>query len=183
MNTDEDMKYKLLSSEYIIRTPWLTARRDKVQLPNGKINDAYYCLEYPDWINVIAETTDGQLILEKQYRHALGIVSTEICGGVVEQGETPLHAAQRELREETGFGGGVWREFMVLSPNPSTSNNYCHTFLAKGVTKVSGQSLDEFENLSYFLKSKSEVLQMLKQGQFVQALMAAPLWKYFYEGL
>ena len=81
MKTDKDMMWKTLSSEYLIRRPWLTARRDCVALPDGRENDEYYVLEYPEWVNVIAETTDGRLILERQYRHALDVVSTEICAG------------------------------------------------------------------------------------------------------
>ena len=49
-------KWKLLDSEYLIRRPWLTARRDCVQLPDGTVQPEYYVLEYPTWINVIATT-------------------------------------------------------------------------------------------------------------------------------
>ena len=72
--TDEEMMWKKLSSEYIIQRPWLTARCDKVELPNGTVHDEYYVLEYPTWINVVAETEEGMLVLERQYRHGLQIV-------------------------------------------------------------------------------------------------------------
>lgn len=49
-------KWKVLDREYIIQRPWLTARRDKVELPDGRIIEEYYVLEYPDWVNVIAIT-------------------------------------------------------------------------------------------------------------------------------
>lgn len=52
-------KWDILDSEYLIRRPWLTARRDKVRLPDGRINPEHYVLEYPDWVNVIAITEDG----------------------------------------------------------------------------------------------------------------------------
>ena len=58
------MRWKTLKSEYLIRRPWLTARRDAVQLPTGVINDEFYVLEYPDWINVIAITKDGKMVME-----------------------------------------------------------------------------------------------------------------------
>ena len=100
-------KWETLKSDYIIKRPWLTARRDEVQLPNGIIHDEYYVQEYPDWVNVIAEDCKGNLIIERQWRHGLGIVSNEICAGVIEKDEEPLDAAKRELQEETGFGGGA----------------------------------------------------------------------------
>ena len=176
---DDDMKWKVLSSESIISRPWLNARRDRVQLPNNKIYDEYYVLHYPTWINVIAETVDGRLILERQYRHAIGKVSTEICAGCVEKGESPLEAARRELQEETGYCGGEWTELLCLSPNSSTMDNYCYCYYARGLEKVSGQHLDETEDIRVFLESKEEVLRMLQQGEFKQAMMVAPLWKYF----
>ncbi len=177
--SDKDMMWKTLRSEYLIRRPWLTARRDMVELPDGRIHNEYYVLEYPTWINVIAETSDGRLILERQYRHAAGIISTEICAGVVEADEAPLDAAKRELMEETGFGGGEWSELMTIYPNPSTMTNECHCFLARGVEKLGGQHLDSTEDLDVFLANKHEVLEMLEQGVFKQSMMVAPLWKYF----
>ena len=177
--SDEEMKWNTLSSEQLINRPWLKARRDTVQLPNGKVYDEYYVLSYPTWINVIAETEDGNIILERQYRHGLGVVSTEICAGVMEEGETPLQAAQRELEEETGYTGGVWQEIMTISPNPGAMDNLCHCFYAHGVKKTSRQHLDDTEDIEVLLYPKEEVKQMLLRGDFIQALMVAPLWKYF----
>ena len=99
-------KWKVLSSEYLIRKPWLTARCDRLELPDGRIMPEYYVLEYPDWVNVIAITKDGKFVMERQYRHALGVEAYELPCGVMENGETPLEAAKRELLEETGYGGG-----------------------------------------------------------------------------
>ena len=50
------MAWKTLETEYLIREPWLTARRDKVELPTGVVLNDYYVLEYPDWVNTIAIT-------------------------------------------------------------------------------------------------------------------------------
>ncbi|MCD7713474.1 MAG: NUDIX hydrolase [Prevotella sp.] len=177
--TDEEMAWKILSSETVIERPWLTARRDRVLLPTGKIHPEYYVLHYPDWVNIIAETTDGRLILERQYRHALGIVSTEICAGIAEEGETPLEAAKRELQEETGYTGGDWQLLMKMAPNPSSNDNYSYSFLARGVVKSSERHLDETEDIDVSLHTKREVYRMLCDGKFLQALMIAPLWKYF----
>ena len=68
---------------------------------------------------------------------------------------------------------------MTLSPNPATSNNLAHSFLAVGVKKVSGQHLDATEDIDVYLKRPEFVRQLLEENQILQALMAAPLWKYF----
>lgn len=178
--SDEDKIWKTISSKNLIERPWLNVRKDIVELPNGKVYDEYYVLHYPTWINVIAITEDGQYLLERQYRHAIGKMSTEICAGCVESGEDPLTAAKRELEEETGYTGGKWTEIMVTSPNSSTMDNYCHCYLAEGVVRTSNQQLDATEDIEVFKVSKEQLFDMLVNGEFLQAMMNAPLWKYFY---
>lgn len=173
-------KWDLLESEYLIRRPWLTARRDRVKLPNGQINDEFYVLEYPDWVNVIAVTEEGEFIMIEQYRHGLGEVQMEICAGVVEKGEHHLDAAKRELMEESGFGGGKWRLLTVLSGNPSTTNNLTYCYVAEGVKKISDQHLDRTEDVAVRILSRNDVENLLRKDVMKQSLMAAPLLRYLY---
>lgn len=175
----ETKRWKTLKSQYLISRPWLTARRDAVQLPNGVVNDEFYVLEYPDWVNVIAITPDERFVFVRQYRYALDLDSIELCAGVAEQGETPLQSAQRELLEETGYGGGRWKEIMTIGQNPSTCSNWTHCFIAEGVEKVSDQQLDPTEDIDVVLLTRVQVLDMLQNDKLKQALMLAPLWRYF----
>lgn len=179
----EVKKWELLSSEYLYRRPWLTVRRDRVRLPTGAVNDEYYVLEYPTWVNVIAIDREGRFVMVEQYRHGLQEVFTELVAGVAEEGEAPLEAAQRELLEETGYAGGTWRLNTVLSANPGSQNNLSYSFIATGVERVAEQHLDETEDVAVRLLSRDEVLQLLRSDTLKQALMAAPLWKYFAENL
>ncbi|MDE6872049.1 MAG: NUDIX hydrolase [Bacteroidales bacterium] len=177
----EEGKWETVSSEYLFRRPWLTVRHDAVRLPDGRINPEFYVLEYPDWVNVIAITSGGEFVMERQFRYGLGKTCYEICAGVMEDGETPVEAARRELLEETGYAGGEWRKLMEISGNSSTTSNITHCFLATGVEKVSGQDLDPTEDLSVELLSEDEVKALLAKDQIKQSLMAAPLWRYFAE--
>ncbi|MBU0290017.1 NUDIX hydrolase [Hallella sp. CLA-AA-H145] len=173
------MAWEVLDSEYVFKRPWLTARRDHVKLPTGaEIND-FYVLEYPDFCNVVAITKDNKFLMECQYRHAQHLTAIEIPAGCVEKGETSLEAAQRELYEETGYGGGQWTKLMTISPNPGACNNYCHCYLALGVERVSTQHLESTEDIKMVFLEQDEVARMLRNDEFHQALMAAPLWKYF----
>lgn len=172
-------KWETIDSRYVIRHPWLTARCDTVRLPNGTTHPEYYVLEYPTWINVIAITSDGDFVMVEQYRHGLGDVFTELVAGVAEEGETPMETARRELLEETGYGNGTWQQFMVLSQNPSSTNNLTYTFLATDVEKIGTQHLDATEDIAVRLLTPTEVKQLLLDDRIKQSLMAAPLWKYF----
>ena len=174
-------KWKSLCSEYIIKRPWLTARRDKIELPDGRIIPEFYVLEYPEWVNVIAITTDGKFVMERQYRYAADSTNYEIPCGVMEQGETPLEAAMRELKEETGYGGGQWRELMCISANPTSMTNMTHCFVATGVEKVSDQHLDATEELEVHLLSQDEVQALLRNNGMIQSLMIAPLLRFFMD--
>ncbi len=178
-DSKEEQKWKVLESEYLIKRPWLTARKDKVMLPDGRVNPEYWVLEYPDWVNVIAITKDGRFVMERQYRHAAGMTCYELPCGVMEEGEMPLEAAKRELLEETGYGNGEWKELMTLSANPSSMTNMAHSFLAVGVEKISEQQLDETEDLTVHLLTRDEVWELLENNQMIQALMVAPLLNYF----
>lgn len=172
-------KWKTLKSEYLYRRPWLTARRDAVQLPNGQIHDEFYILEYPNWVNIIAITPEGNYVFVRQYRHGLGEILVELCAGVVEDGEDILAAAQRELEEETGYTGGTWTFQCALSPNASATTNMSYTFLAEGVVKTSAQHLDRTEDIEVLEMSRQQVVELLLSGEFKQATMAAPLWRHF----
>lgn len=174
-------KWEILGTEYLIQRPWLTARRDHVRLPSGVENKEYYILEYPEWVNVIAVTKDGKFLMERQYRHGIQDVRYELCAGVCEVGEDPMVAAKRELLEETGYAGGIWRSFMTISANAGSMTNWSHTFIAEGVEPVSAQNLEATEDITIHLMSKREVYELLKGGHFAQALMVAPLWRYFTE--
>ena len=94
------MKWEILSSDYLLKSKWLTVRKDYVRMPSGIEMDDYYVLEYPDWINVIAITEDGKFVIERQYRHGTQSVDYELCAGTIEDGETPQEALAREIREE-----------------------------------------------------------------------------------
>ena len=150
-------------------------------MPKGVELDDFYILEYPDWINVIAITEKGDFVLERQYRHGTQTVEYEICAGVIEEGEEPMIAAQRELYEETGFGGGEWSLYCVTAPNPAAMTNRNYTFLANGVRQISSQHLERTEDIDVIVVSREEVKQILKDGKMMQGIMQAPLWRMFYE--
>jgi len=170
------MEWKVLESEYLHNEPWLTIRKEKCELPNGKIMPAYYIIEYPTWVSALALTKEGKAVFVKQYRHGLGVVSTEVPGGVVDAGETPEAAIARELKEETGYVFESYEYLGKVSPNPATSTNYMHMYLARGGEKVAEQSLDETEDVEVVFYTLDEIKDLLRQNKIIQSLHATTLF-------
>lgn len=172
-------KWKLLSSAYICNEPWATLRRDTCELPDGRINDHYYVLEYPDWVNMIGITEQNELLVIKQYRHGAGIIALEIPAGTTEAGEDPKNAAVREMLEETGYQFDQIEEIAALYANPATSGNITYTYLMTGGKKVQEQALDEHEEIDVYRIPLEEAKRMLLDNKFNQALHASALFYAF----
>jgi ADP-ribose pyrophosphatase len=174
-----DLTWKICHSEYIHKGPWATMRVDKCEMPDGRIVDEYYVLEYPNWVNAVALTTDNKVIMVRQYRHAANIVSLEIPGGVIDGDEAPEAAMRRELLEETGYQFDDVELLCTIYANPSTSNNHTYCYLAKGGIKVQEQDLDEHEEVVVEEYTIAEVKQLLADNKIAQALHCTGLFYAF----
>ncbi|MFA6249796.1 MAG: NUDIX hydrolase [Mucilaginibacter sp.] len=171
-----ELSWKTLSSTYIHKGPWATLRSDKCEMPDGTIVDEYYVLEYPNWANAVALTEDNKILMVRQYRHAANIVSLEIPGGVIEDGENPEEGMRRELLEETGYQFNDVELISTVYANPSTANNKTFCYLAKGGKKVQEQTLDEHERIIVEEYTIAQVKQLLADNKIAQALHCTGLF-------
>lgn len=172
----EILKWQRLSSRYLVKEQWATLRVDTCDLQNGVVKDDYFVLEYPNWVNAVALTTDNKIIMVRQYRHAGDIISLEIPGGVIDGTEQPEDAIRRELLEETGYSFQTLELIATLYPNPATANNVTYTYLLKGGVKTDEQHLDEHEILNVEKYSIEEVKQLLLENKIDQSLHASALF-------
>ncbi len=175
---NRDLTWKVLSSKYLIKDTWATIRIDCCETPDGRIIEPYYVYEFPNWVTAVAFTKDGRVILERQYRHALGKSMYEIPGGCVDANDANLEAAiARELLEETGYKFEKFEYLGATSANPSTNTNMMHMFLAFDGEKVAEQQLDAGEDLEVLFVTMNEFLTLLKQGEFIQAMHTTAIYR------
>ena len=164
------MKWKVLSSEYIVRHQYFTARKDICEMPDHRLVPAYFVVELPPSVCAMAITLEGEVILVKQYRHPIGEVITELPGGFVDKGEDAKTAIARELMEETGYEFNQIDALGKVAGNPGVLTGYTHLFLARGGKKIAAQELDANEQIEILLTPLEVVRRQLKNNEFVQSL-------------
>jgi 8-oxo-dGTP pyrophosphatase MutT (NUDIX family) len=165
------MKWKVLSSEYLFHDLWFKVRKERCETPAGKIIDPYYVYDFPNWVTAVALTEDGKIIMEQQYRHALGEICMEIPGGCVDDTDASFEdAAKRELLEETGYEFSSYEYLGRISANPSTNSNIMHMYLAKGGRKITEQHLDPGEDIKVSLHTIDEVREMIRKNEIIQSM-------------
>lgn len=170
----DPMKWKTISSEYLFKDQWFTVRKDVCERPDGKRVEPYYVYEFPTWVTALAFTKDGKVILEKQYRHALGETSFELPGGCVDDTDASLEdAIARELMEETGYRFASYEYVGKTCANPSTNNNWIHCFIARDGELMNAQSLDDNEDIEVHLISIEELKEKIFNGEIVQSMHVA----------
>lgn len=170
------MNWKTLKSEYLFNDLWFKVRRETCETPQGKIVSPYYVYEFPEWVNAVALTQENQVVMVRQYRHALGETCIELPGGCVDPTDANTEAAiARELLEETGYQFSNFTYLGRTSANPSTNNNLMHMFLATGGIRIQNQQLDANEEIEVELFPLDEVIQMIRRQEIVQSMHVTTL--------
>jgi len=157
--------WKTIASEYALDVPWLRVRRETCLLPNGQVVDDYYLWEGRDWVAVLALTTESNVLLVRQYRHAVQQFVWELPGGVVDEGEDVVAAALRELREETGYDAERGELIARMSVDPPKANFYNHLVVAHGCQPAGAPRLDRTEEIETITLSPHDVLEWVRQGK------------------
>ena len=107
---------------------------------------------------------DMQVLVVRQHRYPIGKELIELPAGLIDEGENPLEAAKRELKEETGYIAKKWSELTQYYTSAGCHDEKLFLFLANDIEKVDGQSLDEGEILTYVKIPFEELYEMVISG-------------------
>jgi ADP-ribose pyrophosphatase len=175
-------RWKKLGSREVARTRIFDVQSVDFHHPARPKPQDFFVINAPDWVNVIALTPDGRLVLVRQFRYGIDDFSVEIPGGVIDLGEDPVAAGVRELREETGYVGTSARLLGRVHPNPAMQNNRCHLVLVEGARPEAGLDWDPDEEFEIMTRPVEEVYALAYAGGITHAmvldalLLFTPVW-------
>jgi ADP-ribose pyrophosphatase len=163
-----------------VLTPWKTLTRrtvldagkflkveyHAVELPNGRVIEDWPWLITPDYVNIVAETSEGGFLCFRQTKYAVQGTSLAVAGGYIEPCEAPLVAAQRELREETGYEAAEWIDMGAYPVDANRGMGTGHFFLARGARRVADPASDDLEEQELLIMARGDVQAALLAGEF-----------------
>ncbi|HEY9569433.1 MAG TPA: NUDIX hydrolase [Metalysinibacillus sp.] len=170
---------KTIRTKKIFQGKIISLQVDDVTLPNGK-EAKRELVKHPGAVAVIAITPEQKMVLVNQYRKPLERMSTEIPAGKMEAGELPLHTAQRELEEETGYKAKHWEHVQTFATSPGFADEIIHVYYASELEAVLQKApLDEDEFVELQEETLDNVFAMLQNGDIADAKTAYAIqwWK------
>jgi ADP-ribose pyrophosphatase len=158
--------WKILQSREVYSAPpYLRVDVQQVELPDGTVIDDYHHIEMGESAVVYAQTADGTIVVQRQYRQGVGGTTISLPAGGVEKGEAPVEAARRELLEETGYQAEDWQLMGTFVGNANYGAGRIHIFRASGAHLVSEPESDDLEDTEILLLSVEELTAALMLGE------------------
>jgi ADP-ribose pyrophosphatase len=176
-------RWQKLRSEPLATTRIFEVTREIYRHPGRTQEQAFFVINAPDWVNVVALTPEYRLVLVRQFRYGTDDFSLEIPGGIIDAGEDCLAAGVRELREETGFVGDRVRLLGSVHPNPAMQNNRCHLVLVENAHPAAKLDWDPNEEMEITTLPVDEVYTLAYAGGITHAmvldalLLFGPVWE------
>lgn len=163
MAAKQSPKFKLISSKEVLATRVFTVRREKAQEPGGLTIDRDI-VHHSGSAVMLARDAKGRILLVRQFRLPARRQLWELPAGRLDQGETPLAAAKRELMEETGYRAKRWRPLTAFYPSPGYCSERMTVFTAEGLTP-GPTNFDEDESIETRWFTWEEILRMIRLGR------------------
>lgn len=167
-----------IDSKRIYEGKILNLRVDTVEISRNGRHATREVVEHRSAVAILARDENGKFLLVRQYRYPVQAELIEIPAGIMEMGEEPLEAAQRELREETGYSAEKWTAIPPIYSTPGFSDEKLYMFMAEGL-RWDPLTQDEDEDISLIRCSEEEARDMLCAQKTQDAKTMAALAIYF----
>ncbi len=138
--------------------------------PQREVTADFTVISSPAWVQAIAQTPDGKLVMVNQWRFGMESFSWEMPGGLVDDGEDIVESAKRELVEETGYTGKNPRIIATCSPNPAVQNNKTYFVLFEDCTSTDNVDWDTHEEIEMGVFSRDDIRAMVADGRIHNAI-------------
>ena len=159
-----DLVERQLDSRQIFDGRILNVWEDTVRLPDGR-SASREVIRHSGAVCIIPITEDGRVVVERQYRYAVGRLLTEIPAGKLDfPEEDHLSAARRELREETGYSADEMIDLGFFYPAAAYSSEKIRMYLARGLHKGK-QDLDDGEFLNVEFVPLEDLVRQVLAGE------------------
>jgi len=169
-----DNPWQRLSRSVAYQNSWIVVYHDEVIRPDGRPG-IYGVVHYRNRaVAVVALDEQDRVLLVGQYRYPLDLYSWEVPEGGAANGEDPLAASQRELREETGFTADRWVEVSRLHLSNSVSDEEALCYLATDLRSGSADP-EGTERLQIQWVPFADALAMTLDGRITDALSVITL--------
>lgn len=156
-------KFQKLSEEVVAVNPWWTYKHDKYKCDEKEYD--YFYGELTGNAIVVPVLDDGRIALIRQYRYLQDRSGIEFPMGGIMAGETPLQAAMRELREETGLESTNFSKVAEFEPTLGILKDRSSVFIANEISSQIENSLDAVEDIELVLRRPDEINEMIKRGE------------------
>jgi len=170
--------WRVLGDEHLQHCKVFDVHRATMESPETGAAHPFYRIESPEWVNVVALTTDEDLVMVRQYRQGAREVTLEIPGGLVDAGEEPIQAAGRELLEESGYRAGRIESLGSINPNPALFANRVHMFVALDCEPFAPIDNGETEETAVELLPLRDLDATVRAGGIDHALVVATLFSF-----
>ncbi|HEX2092775.1 MAG TPA: NUDIX hydrolase [Longimicrobiaceae bacterium] len=165
--------WERISSEPLGDFDMFRVRRDRARSPRDGSVHEFNIAESPDGVTLVALTPERELVLVEQFRHPHREVTLETPSGIIDDGESPVEAGLRELREETGFEGEGAEVIGTVALNPSWQTTRVHVVVARDVRREQAADPDPGEDLRIRLVPLDEVRERILRGEITSCVAVA----------
>ena len=157
-------RWKVLDSEKVLDSKWISVDKQKVRTSKGRIIDDFYVVKKIDYVILVVEN-ENKISFVKQYRHGRKEIMFNLPMGFINEGESPEEAARRELLEETGQISENLELLGSFYLAPSFTPTKTYVFYTKSARKVGTTKTDINEDLTPIEISKEKVKEMINNNE------------------